>query len=147
MIEQLANWRSHRWQMPYGDQAIFLRAETFHAIGGFPDIPTMEDFDLIRRLRRRGRIVIVPVPIVTSARRWENMGVLKTTLINQAMIVGYLLGAPPTCLARWYHATPSASDNHRGVNELLKPYSRSNDHERKKQWQWPKVGSGHDPCC
>jgi hypothetical protein len=147
MIERLANWRSHRWHMPYGDQAIFLRAETFHDIGGFPDMPIMEDFELMRRLRRRGRIAIVPVPIVTSARRWEKMGVLKTTLINQAMIVAYLLGVSPLRLARWYHADPSAQATHRGEDETLKSHPRSKNNESKKQWQWPKVGRGPDPCC
>jgi GT2 family glycosyltransferase len=88
--------------MPYGDQAIFVKKEAFHQVGGFPDIPTMEDFELIRRLRRRGTIRIVPASVITSARRWQALGVLRTVLINQAMIVGYLLGVSPTRLARWY---------------------------------------------
>lgn len=101
-IERLTNWRSRRVQMPYGDQGIFIRAERFHAMGGFPEIPIMEDFALIRRLRRQGRIVTVPVPVRTSSRRWRSLGMVRTTLINQAMIVGYLAGIPPLRLARWY---------------------------------------------
>ncbi|MBI3949705.1 MAG: TIGR04283 family arsenosugar biosynthesis glycosyltransferase [Acidobacteria bacterium] len=147
IIERLANWRSHHWQMPYGDQAIFLRTETFHDIGGFPDLPIMEDFELIRRLRRRGRIAIVPVPIVTSARRWEKMGVLKTTFINQAMIIAHLMGVSPARLARWYYGSPSAGDGHRREDEIQKPHLRSHVYDSEKQWQWPKVGSDHDVRC
>jgi rSAM/selenodomain-associated transferase 2 len=120
VIEWLANWRSTRLHMPYGDQAIFLRAETFHDIGGFPDIPVMEDFELMRRLRRRGRIRIAPVSVVTSARRWTERGVLKTTLINQAMIIAYLLGVSPSRLARWYYGNQSALCTNSRDDEDLK---------------------------
>jgi rSAM/selenodomain-associated transferase 2/rSAM/selenodomain-associated transferase 1 len=103
IMERLVNARSRRLQFPYGDQAIFLRASLFREIGGFPDMPIMEDFELVRRLRRRGRIVIAPVPVLTSARRWENLGIVRTTLINYAIPLAYYLGAPPSQLARWYH--------------------------------------------
>ena len=102
LIESGVNWRSRHLQMPYGDQAIFLTHEVFHDIGGFPELPIMEDFELMRRLRRFGRIVIIPVPVLTSARRWLKLGVLKTTLINQVAIITYLLGVPPEQIARWY---------------------------------------------
>jgi hypothetical protein len=88
--------------MPYGDQAIFLKAETFHALGGFPELPIMEDFELVRRLRHCGRVAIIPVPVVTSARRWLKKGVCKTTLINQIIILAYLLGVSPERIVRWY---------------------------------------------
>jgi hypothetical protein len=54
--------------MPYGDQAIFLKTEVFHDIGGFRELPIMEDFELMRRLRRLGRIVIIPVPVLTLSK-------------------------------------------------------------------------------
>ncbi|MCS6814303.1 MAG: TIGR04283 family arsenosugar biosynthesis glycosyltransferase [Cyanobacteria bacterium] len=101
-VEWFANWRSRTLRMPYGDQAIFLRAEQFHAIGGFPQQPIMEDYELIRRLRRRGQIAIVPQPVITSARRWQKLGVLQTTLINQAIVAAYRLGVSPQRLVRWY---------------------------------------------
>lgn len=101
-IEMTTNWRARRLQMPYGDQAIFMRAALFHRHGGFPALPLMEDFELMRRLRRQGRIEIAPAPVITSARRWRQLGVLKTTLLNQAVIMGYLLGISPARLARWY---------------------------------------------
>lgn len=104
LIERLVNWRSRYWQMPYGDQAIFLWAKTFQQMGGFADLPIMEDFELMRRLRRRGAIAIVSEPVVTSGRRWEKLGVLRTTLINQLIILAYFLGVPRDRLARWYRS-------------------------------------------
>ncbi len=108
-IEKTANWRSRYLQMPYGDQAIFLRAELFREMGGFPDLPIMEDFELIRRLKGRGRIVIAPAAVLTSARRWEKLGALRTTLINQLMILGFYLGFEPSRLARWYRHAKRAN--------------------------------------
>jgi rSAM/selenodomain-associated transferase 2 len=102
LVEKMVNMRSHFLSMPYGDQAIFLKAATFHDLGGFPDLPIMEDFELMLGLRRQGRIMIVPAPVVTSGRRWQKLGVVKTTLINQLIIAGYFLGVPPAQLVRWY---------------------------------------------
>lgn len=102
LIESGVNWRSRWLQMPYGDQAIFLKSKVFHDIGGFPELPIMEDFELMRRLRRLGRIVIIPVPVLTSGRRWLRQGVFRTTLLNQFVIIAYLLGVPPVRIAHWY---------------------------------------------
>jgi rSAM/selenodomain-associated transferase 2/rSAM/selenodomain-associated transferase 1 len=117
IIEGLANWRSERFQLPYGDQAIFLKRDLFHEMGGFREMPIMEDFELVRRLRHRGRVAIAPLAVVTSARRWLTLGLWRTTLINQAVIAGYCLGVSPACLADWYRRTrrsreaPSAVPN------------------------------------
>jgi rSAM/selenodomain-associated transferase 2/rSAM/selenodomain-associated transferase 1 len=102
IVEMLANFRSRVLQMPYGDQGIFLRREVFRALGGFPDMVLMEDFVLMQRLRKRGRVAIAPVAVKTSARRWRELGILKTTLINQAVLLAYFLGSNPQRLARWY---------------------------------------------
>ncbi|MFP4122584.1 TIGR04283 family arsenosugar biosynthesis glycosyltransferase [Coleofasciculus sp.] len=102
LIERLVNWRSRFFSMPYGDQAIFLKATIFHTIGGFPNLPIMEDFEFIRRLQPQGRITIVPAFVLTSGRRWERLGIIKTTLINQLIILGYFWGVSPEKLARWY---------------------------------------------
>lgn len=114
LIEKMANWRSHRLQMPYGDQALFMRTEVFHRFGGFPAMPLMEDFELVRRLRKHGRIFIAPVPVISSARRWLKLGIFKTTCINQIIIAAYLAGASPARIARWYNCrrklSPEASD-------------------------------------
>ncbi|MBN3874379.1 TIGR04283 family arsenosugar biosynthesis glycosyltransferase [Nostoc sp. JL33] len=101
-VEWGVNMRSHIYQMPYGDQAIFLTKAVFQQIGGFPELPIMEDFELMRRLKRTGRIVIIPTPVVTSARRWLQKGVFKTTLLNQIVIIAYLLGVSPKRICRWY---------------------------------------------
>lgn len=101
-VEWGVKLRSHLLKMPYGDQAIFLKAEVFRAIGGFPSLPIMEDFELMRRLQTQGKIAIVHAPVLTSARRWQKLGVLRTTLLNQIIILGYLFGVPPETLLRWY---------------------------------------------
>jgi len=105
-IERGVNWRSRFLQMPYGDQAIFLRATTFDRLGGFLELPIMEDFELMCRLKRWERITIIPIPVITSARRWLKKGILKTTLINQTIILAYLVGVSPQRLMRWYRKDP-----------------------------------------
>ena len=102
LIEWGVNLRSRCLQMPYGDQALFLKAETFATVGGFPELPIMEDFALVRRLRRHGRIAIADAAVTTSARRWNAIGPLRTTWINQMVIMGYYLGVSPGRLAGWY---------------------------------------------
>lgn len=115
ILERLVNWRSRVLQMPYGDQALFMKAGAFMALGGFPDLPIMEDFEMVRRLRRRGQICILDAAAVTSARRWMDRGILKATILNQAMIAGYLLGVSPRALARLYRGRPPG-DGHRGCS-------------------------------
>jgi hypothetical protein len=85
--------------MPYGDQGLFLRASDFFEIGGFPNWPLMEDYELCRRLRRRGRIQLTSQSVATSARRWKKKGVLKTTLTNQACIAAFHAGVSPQTIA------------------------------------------------
>lgn len=102
LVEWGVNWRSRFCQMPYGDQAIFVTKDLFHQIGAFPELPIMEDFELIRRLQRHGKITIIDVQVITSARRWLQKGVCQTTLINQIIIVAYLLGVPPERIVNWY---------------------------------------------
>ena len=74
-------------------------------MGGFADLPIMEDYEFSARLRRRGRIVTVGEAALTSARRWETLGVVRTTLRNQWMLAGYHLGVSPQKLATRYRAT------------------------------------------
>lgn len=97
--------RSKFFNLPYGDQALFLKASTFHELGGFPELPIMEDFVFVRSLSKRGKITIVPASVTTSARRWEQQGIFKTTIINQIMILGYYLGISPDRLKQWYRST------------------------------------------
>jgi len=79
-----------------------VRREVFEEIGGFPELPIMEDFELIKRLKKRGKIAIIPAKITTSARRWEKLGIWKTTLINQLIIIGYYLKISPLKLKQLY---------------------------------------------
>jgi rSAM/selenodomain-associated transferase 2 len=101
-IERGVNWRSRYLQMPYGDQALFLRRNTFETFKGFPELPIMEDFELVRTLRQHGIISIVPASVITSGRRWQKLGVLRTTLINQLVILAYFLGVSPYRIRQWY---------------------------------------------
>jgi len=102
LIERVANWRSRFFQMPYGDQALFVCRDLFNDIGGFPNFPIMEDFELVRRLRQKGRIRILPESVRTSPRRYLNFGILKTWFLNQIIIAAYYLGIAPERLACWY---------------------------------------------
>ncbi len=101
-IERMADLRSRYLQLPYGDQALFMKKSIFKAIGGFADLPIMEDFILVRRLKRKGKILILPDAVITSPRRWLHFGILKTWLINQMIIFAFYLGISPERLARWY---------------------------------------------
>lgn len=102
IIEAAANWRARFLQMPYGDQALFLGRDAFWEAGAFPPIPIMEDFEFVRRLQRRGRIVLARGSAVTSARRWQRIGAFKTWLINQRVVIGYCMGVAPERLDAWY---------------------------------------------
>lgn len=106
-IETGANWRSRWLQLPYGDQALFVRSRLFSEMGGYSDLPIMEDYDLVRRLARKGRVALAPDAVVTSARRWEQLGVVRTTLLNQVMLTGHLLGLSPRKMAAFYRRTAS----------------------------------------
>lgn len=102
LIASLTNLRSLLCSLPYGDQGIFLYRSIFENIGGFANLPIMEDFELIQRLKKLGKIMIVSESVLTSDRRWQKLGVVKTTLINQLVIIGYYLGVSPDKLARLY---------------------------------------------
>ena len=104
LIERAASLRSRITRMPYGDQAIFLRRDYFLGLGGFRELPLMEDVDLMRRVRQSGgKIHIIGDKVKTSARRWEKEGALYCTLRNWMLTLLYLLGVSPERLARFYH--------------------------------------------
>jgi rSAM/selenodomain-associated transferase 2 len=97
----LADLRSRLSGLPYGDQALFLRQEVFERAGGFPDQPLMEDLELSRRLRRLGRIAIVPASVRVSGRRFLAHPIRDTLLVNAFPLL-YRLGVPAERLARFY---------------------------------------------
>lgn len=94
--------RINRAYASFGDQGLALRREVFEAIGGFPDIPLAEDIAIQRRLRRRGRVVKLPVCVTTSARRFLRRGILRQILLDFILLAGYYAGISPQWLKRWY---------------------------------------------
>jgi rSAM/selenodomain-associated transferase 2 len=97
----LADLRSRYSALPYGDQAIFVRAEAFRRVGGFPDQPLMEDLELSRRLRRLGRIQIVPARVRVSGRRFLARPIYYALAVNLFPAL-YALGVAPATLKRLY---------------------------------------------
>ena len=89
-----------------GDQAIFVQADAFRAVGGYPEIPLMEDIELSRRMRRSGKTVLLPLCVETSGRRWETWGPLRTVLYVWRLRIGYLLGRTPSRCAEAYRRGP-----------------------------------------
>ena len=101
-IAKIANLRSRLTRVPYGDQAVFVRREVFERLGGYPEIPIMEDVAFGRRLKRAGRLSFLPLAARTSARRWEAEGLIYTTVRNWALVLLFLAGISPERLSRWY---------------------------------------------
>lgn len=101
LITYTANLRSRRMGVVFGDQAIFALADEFRRLGGYPDQPLMEDCELVRRLRTRGRFVILPEAAVTSARKWREIGPVRTTLMNVVITWAWVIGFSPRRLRSW----------------------------------------------
>ncbi len=94
--------RVRLFRLPYGDQGIFMRREVFQRLGGFPDVPLMEDVLLMQAFRRLARPVLLAGPHHVNARRWRQHGVVRQTLRNWRILIAHTLGAPPEKLARIY---------------------------------------------
>lgn len=101
-LNRTGNLRARCWQLPYGDQGLFLKKSTFENLGGFADIPLMEDVEMSRRLKKIGRIVIAPEAMTTSARRYAQTGPIRNTLKNQWRLIRYYTGTPPEKLTSTY---------------------------------------------
>lgn len=104
LVERVVALRCKLFRMPYGDQAIFMPAERFRQAGGFAELQVMEDFDLVRRLRRLGRVELAAGRAITSARRWMRDGVWSVTARHQLCILGYYARVAPGRLARFREA-------------------------------------------
>ena len=106
LVAGLMNWRSQITGIATGDQAIFVKRDTFAAAGGFPDIALMEDVALSKRLKRIGRPLCLAARVHTSGRRWTKRGVIRTILLMWRLRLAYWLGAEPAALARRYGYAP-----------------------------------------
>lgn len=106
-LEWGARLRDRAGGLPYGDQGLLVRRELFAALGGFADMPLMEDVDLVRRLRRRAPLIRLRSSVVASARRYRRDGPVRGWLRNASLIALYLAGVAPARLARWYRPEPS----------------------------------------
>jgi rSAM/selenodomain-associated transferase 2 len=103
MIAWFMNARSRASGICTGDQAIFVRRADFEAVGGYPEIPLMEDIELSRRLKRRGRLRALRLRVTTSARKWEREGPLRTIGLMWALRLLHFFGVAPARLHRWYY--------------------------------------------
>jgi rSAM/selenodomain-associated transferase 2 len=101
-IAWLMNWRSRLTGIATGDQAMFMRRQTFQEVGGFPLILLMEDIELSSRLRRIARPACLVAKVSTSGRRWESRGLWRTVLLMWGLRAAYALGVSPDFLARIY---------------------------------------------
>lgn len=107
LVETLVNLRCRWLRSPFGDQGLFLRRELFETLGGFPAWPILEDVEMVRRLRRSGKVVTLSPRISTSGRRWQRLGVWRTLLINQVIMAGLFCRVSAERLA-WLYG-PSAA--------------------------------------
>lgn len=102
MISRMMNWRSRWSQIFTGDQAMFIRRATFQQLGGFSDIPLMEDIELSYRLKQVGPVAALRSKVTTSFRRWEQNGPLRTILHMWTLRFLYWLGMSPHTLQQFY---------------------------------------------
>ncbi len=100
-LEMVVSFRTRWLALPYGDQALVLSRQLYDQIGGFSDIPLMEDVDIIRRIGRR-RLTILPAYAVTSAERYRRDGYMTRSLRNLTCLTLYFLGVPPARIAKFY---------------------------------------------
>ena len=98
----MTNLRSRLRTIFTGDQAYFMRATSFRAIGGYPDQPLMEDLEIITRLRTIGKVVLLPQYVTTSARRHEKIGLMRSVLFMWYLRTLYKFGITPAQLQRMY---------------------------------------------
>jgi rSAM/selenodomain-associated transferase 2 len=113
LIERGVRWRVRLFRLPYGDQGLFVRRHIFNTLGGYRELPLMEDVEFARRFIAAGPVIELPVALATSARRWRADGWFRRSLLNMGLVLLYFAGVNPQRLARWYGggrpAAPSRS--------------------------------------
>jgi rSAM/selenodomain-associated transferase 2 len=103
-LQWTSNLRARHLHWIFGDQAMFVRRAVFDAVGGFPDMPIMEDLEMSRRLHRRGRLVVLPTGSTASARRFVEQGTLRMIVLMQCYKLQYFLGVDPERIRARYDA-------------------------------------------
>lgn len=96
------NLRTRLGRLPYGDQALFVRRCLFETLGGYEEVPFLEDVKLVQALRRQGQLAFLQQAVCTSGRRWLQEGVVYTTVRNNVLMALYFCGVSPATLKRWY---------------------------------------------
>jgi rSAM/selenodomain-associated transferase 2 len=93
--------RARLLELPYGDQAIFVRRTVLERVGGIPDVAVMEDLDLVSAIKAEGRLALLPLQVVTSSRRYRGQGVLRTAVRHVLALAAWRLGVDRQWLAGW----------------------------------------------
>ena len=109
LIALTSNFRARHLGTPYGDQGLFVRKSAFDQVGGYPELPFMEDVALVRELGKMGKLVQLNAPITTGRRHWQKLGLLATTLLNWSMVSLYTIGVPAETLAPYYRKLRNGS--------------------------------------
>jgi rSAM/selenodomain-associated transferase 2 len=102
VVGRMISLRSQLTGIATGDQAMFVTREAFETVGCFPDLPLMEDIALSQELKRLCRPLCIGTPVITSGRRWEQYGVVRTIVLMWQLRLAYYLGVAPALLARRY---------------------------------------------
>jgi len=103
-IAMMTNIRTALTRIPYGDQAFFIKRDVFDALKGFRNMPLLEDMEIMKRLKKEGYSTkLIKDCVMTSARRWETRGYIKTTIQNRVITLLYMLGISPEFLYEWYY--------------------------------------------
>lgn len=110
IIAFFMNLRSRLTRIATGDQALFVRRKIFAEMGGYPEIPLMEDVEFAKRLKRRGGIACLRLRVTASARKWEREGVLRTILLMWTLRLLYFLRVSPERLHQFYYGQPPTID-------------------------------------
>ena len=120
-IAKISSKRTRLFDLPYGDQGIFVWRQVFQALDGFPALPIMEDLAFARKLRRAGRLTYLRAGLVTSGRRWIANGLLKTTLVNWWVTFLFFLHIPPVELRRIYDGWLVSGKTRRDPTTMIAP--------------------------
>lgn len=105
LVEFFANLRAKMFSLPYGDQAIFVKSDIFRKIGGFKEYPFLEDIELVRRLKKTGKLRYIPHEVTVSPRRIQKgypLSAIMVSMRNVLIVLFFILGVSPSTLLRFY---------------------------------------------